>query len=245
MPPVHVLKYDHDVAEAYAKYRAVRPEVLARLLEDSAVDRGSRVLEVGCGTGDYIIAVQFVTGCTAFGVDISDEMLAHAKRRDSPVAFAPGTAEYLAFADASLDLVFTVDVVQHLGEPANHYREAHRVLAPGGHICTMTHSDDMFRNSIVLSRYFPETVAVNLERYPTGEALRQQMIGAGFGALHHDEIVYPAEVGSSVLYASKAYSTLHLIPEEAFERGLAALERDLEAGPIAGERRYLMLWATK
>ncbi len=245
MPPAHVLKYDHDVAEAYAKYRGVRPEVLARLLEDSVVDRDSRVLEVGCGIGDYIIAMQFVTGCTAFGIDISEEMLVHAERRDTPVSFAVGTAEYLDFPDASLDFVFTVDVVQHLGGPAGHYREAYRVLAPGRRLCTMTHSDDMFRNSIVLSRYFPETVEVNLERYPTVEALCGQMTAAGFGDLHDDEIAYPAEVANSALYASKAYSTLHMIPEEAFERGLAALERDLERGPITGERRYLMLWATK
>ncbi len=239
------LTYDRAVAASYARHRGVRPEVLARLLEDSAVDRDSRVLEVGCGTGDHIIAVQFVTGCTAYGTDISEEMLAHAGRRDAPVSFAAGTAEYLDFPDASLDFVFTVDVVQHLGGTAEHYREAYRVLAPGGHLCTMTHSDDMFRNSIVLSRYFPETVAVNLERYPTIEALRGQMTAAGFGDLHDDEITYPTEVNNSALYASKAYSTLHLIPEQAFERGLAALEHDLEAGPITGERRYLMLWATK
>ena len=245
MPTQRGLTYDRAVAASYARHRGVRPEVLARLIEDSAVDRDSRVLEVGCGTGDHIIAVQFVTGCAAFGIDISEEMLAHAGRRDTPVSFAVGTAEYLDFADASLDFVFTVDVVQHLGGTAAHYGEAYRVLAPGGRLCTMTHSDDMVRDTIVLSRYFPETVEVNLARYPTVETLREQMTAAGFGDPHDDEIAYPAEVANSALYASKAYSTLHLIPQEAFERGLAALERDLEAGPITGERRYLMLWARK
>ena len=245
MPTQRGLTYDRAVAASYARHRGVRPEVLQRLLEDSGIDLESRVLEVGCGTGDYIVAVQFVTGCTAYGIDISEEMLAHAERRDTPVSFAAGTAEYLDFPDASLDLVFTIDVVHHLGRPADHYREAHRVLVPGGYLCTMTHSDEMFRSSMVLSRYFPETVEVNLERYPTVEALREQMTGAGFGDLRDDEITYPAEVNNSALYASKAYSTLHLIPQAAFERGLAALERDLERGPISGERRYLMLWAVK
>ncbi len=58
-------KYDRDIAEIYARHRGVRPELLKILVEESGVARDSHALEVGCGTGNYIIAVQFVSGCTA------------------------------------------------------------------------------------------------------------------------------------------------------------------------------------
>ena len=46
MPTQRGLTYDRAVAASYARHRGVRPEALARLIEDSAVDRDSRVLEV-------------------------------------------------------------------------------------------------------------------------------------------------------------------------------------------------------
>ena len=59
------------------------------------------------------------------------------------------------------------------------------------------------------------------------------------------EVEHPVEITNIAPYASKANSTLHLIPQEAFERGLARLERDLAKGPIRGMRRYLFVWATR
>ncbi len=57
------LIYDRAAAASYAKHRGVWPEILQPLLLNSGIDRVSRVLEVGCGTGNYIIAVQFIAGC--------------------------------------------------------------------------------------------------------------------------------------------------------------------------------------
>ena len=239
------LTYDRDIAEIYARHRGVRPELLKTLIEESGVDRQSRALEVGCGTGSYIIAVQFVSGCAARGIDISEEMLGHAQRRDSPVEFSVGTAEFLDVADHSPDFIFTIDVVHHLGDPADHYREAHRVMAPGGRICTVTHSEDMFRNTMVLSTYFPETIEVNLDRYPPVATLHHAMSGAGFRRLLEIQIAFPAVVSDSGLYARRAYSPLHEIADDVFQRGLERLEADLANGPIEGARRYLLIWAEK
>lgn len=239
------LTYDRAAAASYAKHRGVWPEILQPLLLNSAIDRESRILEVGCGTGNYIIAVQAIAGCEAHGIDISEEMLAHAKRRDAPVNFAVGSAEYLDFPDGILDLVFSVDVTHHLGSPADHYREAHRALALGGRVLTVTRSEDMLESSAVTARYFPETVASNLTRYPSADALRGQISDAGFDKVETIEVSHSVEVTNAALYASKARSTLHMIPEDAFQRGLAALERDLKKGPVTGEQNHLILWAVK
>ena len=239
------LTYDRDIAEIYARHRGVRPELLKALIEESRVNRASRALEVGCGTGHYIIAVQFVSGCAAQGIDISEEMLVHAQRRDSPVDFSVGTAEYLDVPDGSLDFIFTVDVVHHLGSPADHYREAHRAMAPEGRVCTVTHSEDMFRNTIVSSKYFPETIEINLDHYPSVATLHQAMSAAGFCRLREIQIAFPVEVTDSGLYARRAYSPLHEIGDDAFARGLECLEADLAKGPIKGSRQYLLIWGEK
>ena len=241
----HRFTYDRDAAAHYARHRGVEPTVLERLIEGGSVGAGTRVLDVGCGTGDYIIALQETTGCAAWGVDISDEMLAYARKRHTAVAFAFGTADDLDFADASLDFVFSVDVIHHLGSPHAHFAEAHRMLAPGGSICTVTHSHEMLSSGAVLARYFPETIPANRARYPAIADLVAQMRAIGFDEIDEDEAAYEVEVADAALYAAKANSTLHLISDEEFRRGLARLEADLAEGPVRGTRRYLYLWGTK
>ena len=51
------LDYDHLAAE-YARHRRTHPDVLKRLLEDGRLARSSRILEAGCGTGNYLVAVE-------------------------------------------------------------------------------------------------------------------------------------------------------------------------------------------
>ncbi len=46
-------------------------------------------------------------------------------------------------------------------------------------------------------------------------------------------------------YRAQVFSSLRLIPKEAFARGMARLERDFRKGPIPWVSRYLMLWGAK
>ena len=239
-----MVNYD-GLAREYAQHRGTLPAVTEALLEGGSLTRDSRVLELGCGTGNYIRAINDAVGCACWGIDRSEDMLGHARLRAGDVAFARGDATQLDFADGSFDLVFSVDVIHHIDAKANFYKQAYRVLGPGGRLCTMTHSEELIRVSPLLSRYFPETVPVNIARYPTVDAHREWMTRAGFREFSKTVVSQPVSVTDSGCYASKADSTLHMIPQDAFERGLTRLERDLASGPITGLRRYLGLWGTK
>jgi SAM-dependent methyltransferase len=203
------------------------------------------VLELGCGTGNYIRALADAAGCACWGLDRSGEMLRHARAHASDVTFSIGDAIHLDFAKESFDLVYSVDVIHHVDARDRFYREAYRVLAPGGRLCTMTHSEELIRKSMIMSRYFPETIEANLARYPRIAELRGWMQDAGFAGLTEDTITSPYEIADSDCYAAKAYSTLHAIPRDAFERGLARLERDLTAGPVTGLQQHSALWGGK
>ena len=66
-----LIDYNKTAAE-YAQHRQVHPRVLQSLLEISGVSSASKVLEVGCGTGNYILAVESLTGCVCWGIDPSE-----------------------------------------------------------------------------------------------------------------------------------------------------------------------------
>jgi len=232
---------DYDVlAASYARHRQVHPGVLQELCQ--AVTQESQVLEVGCGTGNYVLALQSLVGCDCWGIDASEEMLAQARARSTAVQFQHGHAEHLEFDRGRFDLVFTVDVIHHVGDRPAYLNEAHRVLRPSGRICTATDSEWVIRHRRPLAAYFPETIEVELARYPRIVDLRAMMEQAGFGEIDEHMVEFPYLLTDIQAYRDKAFSTLHLIPEPAFRRGIEKMEQDLSRGPIPCVSRYTMVW---
>ena len=176
-------KIDYDqVADKYAQHRGVVPGVLQGLT--SRLGPTSRVLEVGCGTGNYISAIEASVGCSCWGVDPSEQMLRQAAEQSRRVHFQVGRAEQMEFPDGSFDCVFSVDVIHHVQDRAAFFREAWRVLQEGGEVWTVTDSEDIIRRRHPLSTYFPETIDVDLARYPSIAELRRLMEQAGFQQMH-------------------------------------------------------------
>jgi SAM-dependent methyltransferase len=230
---------DYDQAAAdYASNRGIFPPILDALAYAAA--RAERVLEVGCGSGNYAGALQSAIPAQVVGCDPSNGMLAHARRSLDAICAARGEA--LPFAAGTFDLVFTVDVIHHIRDVAPYFRESHRVLRPGGNIGTATDSERIIATRQPLAVYWPETVEVELRRYHRVEDLRGWMETAGFRELREEPVEHGYLLTDLQPYRDRAYSTLRLIPEEAWRRGLARLEADMARGPVMCVARYVLLW---
>jgi hypothetical protein len=126
-----------------------------------------------------------------------------------------------------------------------YFKSAWRTLKPGGRICTVTDSESIIRNRQPLTEYFPATVEIELRRYPHTDMLRAEMTGAGFCQQCEESVEFAYPLTDCTAYRAKAYSALHLIPQEDFERGIAHMEHDLRHSPIACASRYVLLWGIK
>jgi ubiquinone/menaquinone biosynthesis C-methylase UbiE len=239
-----VIDYDH-LATEYARHRSIHPGVLQQLVERGGVSAGTRVLEVGCGTGNYLIEIQSATGCSAIGVDPSEAMLAVARGRAPSLTWLSGRGEFLPVAEDSVDLLFNVDVVHHIGDRPAFFREAHRVLAPGALICTATDSEEDIRRRRPLSSHFPETVVYELARYPRIEALRAEMSAAGFEGNEERRVELKYDLTDVQPYRDRAFSSLHLVPDDAVKRGIARLESEVATGPVPALSLYTLLWGRR
>lgn len=96
--------------------------------------RGLAVLDMGCGTGRHALWLAAV-GATVTAVDFSEGMLAEARRKPGAdgVRFAVADLHQpLPLPDRSFDLVVSGLVLEHLRELDTAFREARRVLKPGG-----------------------------------------------------------------------------------------------------------------
>ena len=105
------------------------------------VPPGSRVLEVGVGTGRNMR--HYPPGVSVVAADFSPKMLARAVRRArqhrTDVQLALMDAQALAFADASFDVVVTTCVFCSVPDPVLGLQEVRRVLRPDGRILLMEH----------------------------------------------------------------------------------------------------------
>jgi len=239
-----VIDYD-QIASEYARHRQVHPRVLKSLLLTSKVGSPSKVLEVGCGTGNYLVALKTLAGSSCWGIDPSEQMLSRARERSRTIHFQFGKAESLDFPPDFFDLVFSVDVIHHLGDRLAYFREAYRVLRADGKACTVTDSGWIIRHRQPLAVYFPETVEVELSRYPRIAELRDIMDRVGFGEMTESTVEFAYPLTDIQAYRDKAFSALLLIPEAAFQRGIERMEQDLRTGPIQCVSRYLLLWGAK
>ncbi len=100
------------------------------------------VLDAGCGLG-LMSEPLAQSGRRVVGLDLTPEMLAHAKRRVS--RGVNGDVYRMPFADASFDGVVSIDVIQQLPDGRGLVQEAARVTKPGGTVLIST----LNRRSIV------------------------------------------------------------------------------------------------
>ncbi|WAC74402.1 methionine biosynthesis protein MetW [Roseateles sp. SL47] len=91
------------------------------------VPAGSRVLDLGCGTGELLAHLQSTKGCTGYGVELNDSnVLACAQRGVNVIQL--NLEEGLAiFEDQSFDVVLQLETLQNLRNTEAMLRETARV----------------------------------------------------------------------------------------------------------------------
>jgi 2-polyprenyl-6-hydroxyphenyl methylase / 3-demethylubiquinone-9 3-methyltransferase len=106
------------------------------LTEDLGIDpRGKATLDIGSGGG--LLAEEFARlGCAVTGIDLSRESVeaarAHAEAEGLDIAYTVGAGEQLPFGDASFDIAYCCDVLEHVDDLDRVIAETARVLKPGG-----------------------------------------------------------------------------------------------------------------
>ncbi len=103
------------------------------VLHAAAVGRGARVLDVGCGAGDFLAHLTRL-GASAAGIDPAPGMVAYARARVPGADIRAGDAERLPWPDGGFDLVTSINALQFAEDTMAALAELVRVTVPGGHV---------------------------------------------------------------------------------------------------------------
>lgn len=112
--------------------------VNAALMAAAAAKLGEHVIDVGCGCGSTTLELGRAVGASGrvLGLDVSAEMLAHARTRvaGEPVAFELGDATVYPFEPAKADLLFSRFGVMFFAEPIPSFTNIRRGLKSGARV---------------------------------------------------------------------------------------------------------------
>jgi len=138
------------VQRVYRKYAPLYDIVFGSLLQHGRRQLvrtlralpGQRILEIGVGTG--LLLPLYPRGVSIVGIDISEEMLAVARRRAERLGLDNTElylmdAEQTTFPDGSFDHVVISYVYSVTPNPSGLIHEARRVCKPGGDIYLLNH----------------------------------------------------------------------------------------------------------
>ena len=147
---------------------------------------GMRILDLGCGLGDFAAALG-QHGAEAVGCDVAGEALRLARARHPAIEFVQ-SGEELPFDLGSFDAVWAGEVLEHVQDVLGLLAEVHRVLRPHGQLIVSTpNHGPMKRLQIGLSRNAFETAfdpRSDHVRYFTKSTLRTALALSQFSQPH-------------------------------------------------------------
>ena len=195
--------------------------------------RDGRVLEVGCGTGHWLAALQGKT-LALVGLDASMRMLERA-RASGCTALVCGDAGHLPWPGQSYDRLFCVNALHHFRDQRRFIDEARRVLRPGGRFMTVGLDPHTGLDRWYIYDYFEAALETDRRRYPPARQIHEWMATAGFVDAVTREVQHlpvcmsaPAAIAQGRL-AKSAASQLAVLTDEQYQRGIDRIRKDIES----------------
>lgn len=111
-------------------------ELVHYLVNRFEIKEDSKILDLGCGRGDFLWAFH-QESMEVYGADMSQDIPSKENERKIIYGGINLEEDKLPFEDNFFDIIFTKSVLEHIHKPENFMKECYRVLKPSGRMIAM------------------------------------------------------------------------------------------------------------
>lgn len=234
----------NSIGKGYSTTRAADLEIVSRFLEFLQPSQGGLYAEIGCGTGNYTIALQG-NGYKMVGLDPSRYMLETARERDNSIEWIEASAEQLPILNDTLDGVICCMTIHHWSDLVAGFSEIQRVLRNDGKFILFTSTKEQMAG-YWLNHYFPEMMRLSIAQMPSQLQILDALKHCNLTICKSAEYFVSSELKDKFLYCGKMKPSLYLdseirrgissfslkSPLLELEHGLDRLATDIKTGEI-------------
>jgi SAM-dependent methyltransferase len=201
-------------------------------------------LDVGCGTGNYSIALHN-KGYSIKGIDPATTMLKQAMQKNTMIEFTKAKAECIPFESYTFNGIFCLSVIHHFFDLEKAFSEISRVLKKKGRLIIFTQSPQQI-DDYWLNYYFAEAMSKHKECMPSIETIELLLEKFGVRVTNKETYYIKDDLMDYFLYCKKKNPEFYLdnsfrsgmsvfaakANKEEVDRGCAKLKRDIESGYV-------------
>ncbi|ASU35884.1 class I SAM-dependent methyltransferase [Mucilaginibacter xinganensis] len=196
------------IGSSYNVTRKADPFIVQQLLHLLAPKKDLKYIDIGCGTGNYTIAL-FESGITIQGLEPSEKMLAVAYSKNDEINWTIGVAENLPFKDNYFSGAIATLTIHHWQDLNKSFKEIYRVIKPGGHLIIFTATAEQMQN-YWLMHYFPLMMKNAIQQMPSLADITQAANTAGFELSLELPYFVQDDLQDLFLYSGKSNPSFYL-----------------------------------
>jgi ubiquinone/menaquinone biosynthesis C-methylase UbiE len=235
----------NSIGLTYNSTRQADPYLMERMKLLLSPQEGKRYLDIGCGTGNYTVALAN-KGIQFTGIDPSEVMLKEARAKSNKVEWVNGVVENIPFKDETFGGALAVLTTHHWQDIAKGFKELYRVLQPGSKCVIFTSLPEQME-TYWLNHYFKRIMKVSGEKMLSLGTMTRFAQEAGFelhkfesyfikpdlkdlflqSGKHDPEIYFREEIRNGISTFAA------LANKEEVEKGLAQLRADIDSGKFS------------
>ncbi len=237
MQPVY-----NTIGTTYNNFRKADPYLVSRLHALLSPQKDKLYLDIGCGTGNYTLALHD-KGVNFIAVDPSDIMLEAAGKKSNSIKWLKGSAEKISSENNSFDGAIATLTIHHWQNMDLGFSELSRVLKPGSKLVFFTSAPEQ-TNGYWLSHYFPTIIPESAKGLPAIELIEKAGRENGFKFIVREDYFVKEDIEDLFLQSGKHKPEIYFNEEvrkgistfalnkdqKELQEGLEQLKKDIDSG---------------
>jgi ubiquinone/menaquinone biosynthesis C-methylase UbiE len=213
----HQILYD-NIGLGYNSTRQADPFIAEKLFQFLAPPNGRLYIDIGCGTGNYTIALAN-KGLNFYGIEPSAKMLGIARLKHDKINWLLARAEEIPLNDNLFEGAIATLTIHHWSDVKKALKEIHRILKTDGKFVLFTATPEQMKG-YWLNHYFPRMLNDSILQMPSFDTVNDALAQAGFVVTRTEKYFIQDDLQDHFLYVGKNRPGLYF--EESIRKGISS-----------------------